>query len=213
MLDVLTKQEKIDKLNAMAPNQDYVWAAIEVNLFKTYGGYFGKYEKPFRDTSYSINCIEGKSPKIYKLKKLMYLGYFEAKNTRDKVYVFSDKFEDNDLSFSGYILPYEHGYRGAYDFRKPPKISSEIFTRNFKYDRVLDLDLIAFTENEGLKICREYNRHWRNDMRYKDFLEEGKYIKKTLNSMLKQLNEFMTSEYFVDHEKEIEKDLTNNEQK
>ena len=117
---------------------------------------------------------------------------------------FSDE-SDRDLRFSGYILPFEYGFHTR--FNSPPDISCDVFSM-FDAKHKLDIELIAFTEEDGLKICRELNGHWRNDMRYIGFAEKGIYIKKTLKSMMKQLDNFMYSEYMVDPKTQIIKDFT-----
>lgn len=207
-LESVDSSENIKKLLKLKPNED-VWAAVKCDLFKTYSDYdrakyFGHWEKPFRDTSYSINCIEGASPKVYKAKKLIYLGMFEAQGTFDKVFVFSDG-SDRHLRFSSYILLYD-GDMQRFNSYGPLKISSDAFSF-FDRARQLDYELIAFNEEDCLKICRELNGRWRNDLRYIDFKEKGLYIKKTLKSMMRQLDDFMHSEHMVDPATEVKKDL------
>lgn len=213
-LESVDASDNIKKLLKLKAKEDCIWAAVKCDLFQThipFAGddtrHFGTYEKPFRDTSYRINCIEGKSTQVYKLKKLTYLGVFEAKDTSDKVFVFTDC-RDRDLRFSGYILPFECGFHTR--FNNPPDISCDVFSM-FDAKRNLDSELIAFTEEDGFKICRELNGTWRNDMRYINFAETGVYIKKTLKSMMKQLDDFMRSEYMVDPEVELKKDLNGRE--
>lgn len=213
-LESVDSSDNIKKLLKLKSKEDYVWAVIKCDLFQThrpFAGddtrYFGSYKKPFRDTSYSINCIEGKSPQVYKLKKLTYLGMFESKDTSDKVFVFTDC-RDRDLRFSGYILPFEYGFRTR--FTNPLVLSCDVFLM-FDEKRTLDIELVAFSEEDGLKICRELNGTWQNDMRYNNFAETGVYIKKTLKSMMKQLDDFMHSEYVVDPEVELKKDINGRE--
>lgn len=213
-IESVDASHNINKLLQLKPNEDCVWAAVKCDLFTTYNDYcstnhqtyFGHWDMPFKDTSYSINCIEGKSPKVYKLKKLTYLGKFESKETFDKIFVFTDR-SDRDLRFSSYILPFEHGFRTR--FNDPPELSSDVFS-SIDVTRRLDIELISFNEEDGLKICRELNGCWRNDYRYINFAEQGIYIKKTLKSMLKQLDEFMKSEYMIDYVKAIDNELNSN---
>lgn len=209
--DVLNRNESdiLKGLLKLKPKEDHIYAVVKEPVFKTEDGYFGVYKKPFRDTSYSINCIKGESPLAYKLKKLLYLGMFENPTCFDKVFVFSDYVDgrgfSNELRFSGYVMLWEDSrYLSSWD--KIPELSAEVFV-NMDDRHKIEFGMFGFTKEEGFEICRELNGRWRNDLRYVDFAEQGIYIKKTLKSMLKQLDDFMTSECMVDPEEQIKKDL------
>ena len=198
--------DNIEKLLKLKPRKSYIWAAVKCKLFKTYNGCFGQFTKLFRDTSYDINCIEGTSPLVYKLKKLVYVGAFESKQNNDMLFVFYDM--KGGLTSSYYVLPYDsHLYNPlSRSYYEAPYMSCDAFN-NIDQKHRLDIELIAFNEDDGLKICRELNGNWSRDMRFIGFAETGKYIKKTLESMMQQLDCFMKSEYMVDPVKEVENDL------
>lgn len=214
-MDYLSRDKKdvIDKLLSLKPREDYVWIATKQDLFTTYRdscekkSYFGQYTKDFRDTFYNINCIEGRSPQVFKSKKFLYMGYFEAKETNDKLFIFHDpSHSDNDLRFTGYVFPWRNDtFRSVWSWQdKLPSMSCDPFITYVEPSRkITDEQLIGFSKEECCKICRKANRDWRRHCQ--NFEEIGLYIKKTLRSMLKQLDEFMKSEDMVDPREEIEK--------
>ena len=202
-----------DELCHLQPSKDYVYVACKQDLFKTYQPFassstrcFGSYVKSYRDSSYDINCIEGVSPKVYKTKKLLYVGVFEGQSSPyDKLFVFSDC-DCHDMRFSGYVLPYHSGFSNYANYALSSDVVYAIGDKH-----VLDIELMAKSEEDCLKICRELNCEWHNDMRFIGFAEKAPYIKKTLKSMMKQLDDFMKSECMVDPKTQIEKDLNGNE--
>lgn len=203
-IESVDASDNIEKLLKLKPRESYVWAAMKCKLFKTYDGYFGQFTKPFRDTSYDINCIEGTSPLVYKLKKLVYVGAFEAKQSNNMLFIFYDM--ESGFQSDYYVLPYDNTPYLTWSLNEAPYLSCDAFGSIDK-KHLLDIELIAFNEEDGLKICRELNRNWSRDMRFIGFTETGKYIKKTLESMMQQLDCFMKSEYMIDPAKEVENDL------
>ena len=162
---MLNSNENIRKdLLKLKPNKDYIWAAIKVDLFNMHTEHFGdKSCSYFGHVAGGQYFLEGKSPKIYKLKKLLYLGELKSMNTCNMIFFFKDN-TDSDLRFSGYILTDPNFY--TYSKYCDDVSLVDVFAINFDKHHLLDRQLIAFTEKDGLKICRELNKNYKNDLRY-----------------------------------------------
>ena len=200
----MTYDEANSKLMSLKKG-DFIWAVSDESLFKTYSlscsdkchKYLG-YD-PGDDVDYddSMHCIEiASAPLVSKPVKMVLVGKFtNSIESSDVSYAFSSELYDASKGhyFIGQhiLIPYNPWF--SYN------------DKNFYFKHIaLDKDIaikvndVFFTEEECIKECRERNN---KNSRKIDL------IKKTVNSMKKQLKDFMTSELYIDHEKKIVDDL------
>ena len=84
-----------DRLLEMKPGEDIVWTAAKTPVFQTHDGHFGHYLCGNPDDPWTVDCIEGVSPKVFMPQKLVYVGQFNMPGSRsDYLFVFSTKKDD-----------------------------------------------------------------------------------------------------------------------
>ena len=182
--------ENLKKLLDLEPNKDFVYAAERMPVFKMHGGYFGHYTYGDPYNPWTVNCIEGVSPTVFRPHKLKYAGRFDMPDNRsDKLFVFSD---GDDLCRSGYAMPW---YFDGPPFYRGETFSSGAFRYFLKEKNVLDFDRVFFDEEECILKCRTLNQSYCLGDGVGKF---GKWYEKTLDDMQSQLRECLNSDYVVD---------------
>ena len=201
----MTRGEIADKLKSLKKG-DFIWVASDESLFKTYSWscsdkhykYLG-YDPGDPDVNFddSMHCIEIASvPLVWKPVKMVLVGKFtNSIESSDISYAFSSELSDASRGhyFIGQhiLTPYSPWF--SYD-------DKNFYFKHIALDKdiAIKVDDVFFTEEECIKECRKRNN---KNSRKIDL------IKKTVNSMKKQLKDFMTSELYIDHEKKIKEDL------
>lgn len=181
-----------DRLLEMKPGEDTVWAAVKTSVFQMHDGYFGHYLCGNPDDPWTIDCIEGVSPKIFMPQKLTYVGRFDMPNSRsDYLFVFSAK--NNDLRFYGRVMPWYHN--GFTSFADVKRLSGGTFCNLLSEHSLVDFDQAFFDREECAAKCRDLNQNFCHS----DALGSlGKWYEKTLNDMQRQLTECLNADYVVD---------------
>ena len=180
----------MDKLLAMKPGNDFVWAAVETAVFKTYAGYFGYYLDGDPNDPWPVKCIKGTSPTVFKPRMFKYVGRFDMYNSgTDYLFVFSGNRGDN-LCFSGIVMPWYSEYRVFADAKN---LSGKILSGMFNEKRVLHADRAFFNREDCAARCRELNAS-----RVGNFGHDEKWYEKTLENMQTQLRECFSADYVVD---------------
>lgn len=195
--------EDIKKLLDLKPG-DEIWTCKLSPVFSTNDGYFGSYSWGDSYDPWTIHCIEGKSPTVFKPVKLFYEGRFDAAEvSSSKMFVFASSLSPTSFSNERFMLPlYYEGY-------KMPglQIDAKVFDHLILDKQLLRFDRVHFTKDECLKKCRDLNSSWQFSSGIGAY---GKWYMKTLNKMKKELFECMKAEWVVDPRKQIEKDLAAN---
>lgn len=195
--------ENINKLLSLETGAE-VWTCKLSPIFSMHDGYFGHYAWGDDYDPWTINCIEGKSPTVFKPMKIFYEGRFDAVGSScDKVFVFATCLNPTSFSSERLVLPlYWEGYR-------PPKleVNARLFDSIVDRKQWLSIDKIFFTKEECLSKCRDLNLSWSSSSGIGAY---GKWYMKTLNKMKKELAECMKAEWVVDPVEQVKKDLSQN---
>ena len=195
--------EDIKRLLDLKPG-DKIWACKLSSVFSTSNGYFGHYSWGDNYDPWTIYCIEGKSPTVFKPVKLFYEGRFDAVEvSNSKMFVFASSLNPTSFSNERFMLPlYYEGYKPS-----GLHIDAKCFDQLISDKQLLRFDSVHFTEEECLKKCRDLNSNWQFSSGIGAY---GKWYMKTLNKMKKELAECMRAEWVVDPEEQLKKDLSQN---
>ena len=203
----MTYDEANSKLMSLKKG-DFIWAVSDESLFKTYDfslcnerciclGYDpGNPDADYDDSMYCFEMAD--VPKVSKPVKMVLVGkLINDEKQFDIGYVFISSLYDADIgqyNFGQHVLIPLHSFKAWHDRR--------FCLDDARLDHCISLKLddVCFSEAECIAECRE-----RNNMR--GSIRKMKLISKTINSMKKQLKEFMESELVVDHEKLVADDL------
>lgn len=182
-----------DRLLSLKPGEDTVWAAVKTPVFRTHGGYFGHYMHGDLDDSWTIDCIRGESPDVFKPAEMTYVGRFEMPDDRSNyLFAFSDKYGAS-LRYHGYVMPW---YRvGADLFSASETLSAGAFYDMLGEKNRIDFDKAFFDRDECAAKCRELNWNYC----FSDAVGSlGKWYEKTLDDMRRQLDECLNADWVVD---------------
>lgn len=181
---------------------DFIWVSSLCPLFKTYSRnndeYLGCDDGDSTEYDDRVFVLKGVSPTVYKPTKMAFVAKIANGERKDDVaYVFTDdidSFDRGDFRFGQHIImPHRH-FKGYHDQ------TFYLDELDLSHGAIVRMEDVFFTKEDCLKRCRKLNTaYWS--------VRELKCIKKTLNSLKKQFNEFTKSDLFVDAKKQIENDL------
>jgi len=181
---MLFSTDNMKRLLAMKPGEDAVWAALEAPVFKTHDGYFGYYVHGDPDNLWTVDCIKGVSPKVFRPAKLTYAGRLDGPDG-DHAFAF---FGENG-SRPGYVMTWPQHYRATSS--RPVNVLGDALRDGARLDHVKAF----FDRDECAAKCRELN----GNFCFSDALGSlGKWYEKTLGDMQRQLRECLAADYVVD---------------
>jgi len=188
-----------DRLLEMKPSKDTVWAAVKTPVFKMHDGYFGHYSYGDPDDPWTVDCIKGVSPEVFKPQELTYAGRFDMPDSRvNYLFVFSAK--NDDLCYHGRVMPWY--YNRFVSFYDAKQLSGGTFYHFLAERNMLDFNKVFFGRDECAEKCRELNKNFSVSDAIGSF---GKWYEKTLEDMQKQLTECLNADYVVDPVEKLKK--------
>lgn len=181
---------------------DFIWVSSLCPLFKTYSRnndkYLGCDDGDSIEYDDRVFVLKGVSPAVYKPIKMAFVAKIVNDAFKNDVaYVFTDdidSFDHGDFRFGQHIIMPHRNFKGYHD--------QTFYLDELDLSRgtIVRMEDVFFTKEDCLKRCRKLNTaYWS--------VRELKCIKKTLNSLKKQFDEFKKSDLFVDARKQIENDL------
>lgn len=193
----MTNYAKREKLSNMAIGDRMFIVNSHCKLFKTYiycgDEYFGH---TVASNDYEIYSFETtNTPEIACPVEVELCGSFTNNHIDDdKCYVFNEVGNTKCLYF---IMS-----RQPDSFNVTNIMYVDQMFASSDYVKIVDLNDVYFSKDECIAWCRDRYNH-----RNEHSVDSMNALKSTLDNMQKRLDEFMKSELFVDHCKEISADL------
>lgn len=194
--------ENSGRLRAMKPAKSVddgnsVWACMPAPLFKTHDGYFGRHVWGDPHDPWELRCLEGKSPVVFKPMRLFYAGRFDLAGGFDSLYVFKKSIEE--CPEYGVAMPWSSD---CYRCVRTELTANSLVPYILTDGRWLDYHEAFFTKDECVVKCREMNTR---SCKGCAIAQDGKWYRKTLEDMSRQLEECLASDWVADPAETLKK--------